>query len=327
MTTLDKTLGLWCLQSETTNNSTVFVDSVSNDNVEYNNAYHSTNQKKFGNSSIFINTDAYIELPILQNNQALDFWIYLDSNNKNILSTDNIDNYIKIDTENNIIMQWYNITGDIPIINTYSYDTLITDNNDFILNEWNHIYIYYQYSITTSPPLSLTHKGIYYSNAIIRSINTTIKLAVNGILYSKNNLRQFINTYSFGLLSSNLRFSNIDGYLEEIRISNSIITTDFDLFNTPYPIAPILLSQYYIQGMIQKDINGVLNNMESCTIRAYNRNTGILLGQDDLNNELFFEIIVPNEELIYVICLDNNLQYNAIAQDRIIPQLRYISEE
>ena len=45
MTTLNKTLGLWYLQSETTNNSTFFVDLVSNDNVKYNNAYHSTNQK------------------------------------------------------------------------------------------------------------------------------------------------------------------------------------------------------------------------------------------------------------------------------------------
>ena len=78
-------------------------------------------------------------------------------------------------------------------------------------------------------------------------------------------------------------------------------------------------SKFQINGIVMYDDIISANNI----VRLYNRATGSLIKEtlSDANGEYVFENLTSND-LVYIVCLDKNtpIQYNALINDRIIPQ-------
>lgn len=75
---------------------------------------------------------------------------------------------------------------------------------------------------------------------------------------------------------------------------------------------------YYISGLVTETVNDIPK--ASCRVRAYNRQTGELLGQDISDDYGNFYIELPSSlDLIYVTCEDET-DYNALIIDRVTPR-------
>jgi len=310
--------GEFCLQSETSDGSTVFRDSVNEGIISHSgNVYHSTNQANFGNSSIYVggssgdslgelfDINKYTDFEIGADDlyEAIDFWVYPTKNNINIIESSDENIYLKLKSNNDIEISFfkYFFTGD----GFYRYNNHIVNNTEhnLTLNQWNHIYISGMFSVYKD-----------YSIPTTFITNSITKLGINGQIFHLPNQIVWGSDFNESLVSFDVIIKNSDAYYEEIRKSENYITSDFDLFTVPYPV-----STYEVSGLVKE----VLDTVER-KVRIYKRSNGSFIKETMSNSDGTFKIdgLLDLEEY-YVVCLDDDegTEYNALIYDRIIPNI------
>lgn len=299
--------GKVCIQSETSNNSTTFTNTGS-DNINLlvnGNVYHSTDNAKFGSSSI--KTDnSYLYFNVIDNTEPytlIDFWIYPTNNNTYLLYCSDVD-YIFINNLNKLSIKWRKAE--------------IIDNIYISLNTWNHIYIGYDIDIITED-ITCSERDIFLNtitgNGTRRFSDYNIRFALNGVVYAASFdaymyscLNTQINTEPPALTTYQIGFVN--GYFEDIRFDNqNLITEIFLPFDIAYPA-----SNGNLSGLVKYKTE-FANRM----IRVYNRNTKQLLTTTNSNNDGVFDINNLLSGECFIICLDDNEneELNALIYDNL----------
>ena len=311
--------GIICLQSETTDGSTVFINSATGENyVDYSSSTditagveHSTDESLFGSSSIYMG--GTILLPRDQTFNTLDFWFCPTSNNITIASDYSLGiRYFKIDSNNNILLSLYDVYGVVSgsyIHQTYEESILSAEHN-LVLNDWNHIAIY----STQTKTSKYTGANSYCESVIYLTV------AINGILH--NFQHTFITNFDSGYnpdacFATNptagiAKINAFGGYIEELRVTEDIIDENFTPNTSPYPVVT-----YSVSGIVKEGLSTVAR-----TVRLYNRETGLLIEETTSASDGTFAINdLPTQDECYAICLDDDLgtEYNALIYDRIIP--------
>jgi len=168
---------------------------------------------------------------------------------------------------------------------TYGYISTVSTTENMNFNSWNHIYINYE-----------------------TTYGDTAYLGLNGVMYSGLANIPSQTTASVSIFSNN-------AFIDEIRFSSADqITSDYVPYTSAYPI----LNSHVVSGIVKEGTNLVPRK-----VRVYNRDTGVFIneGMSDANG--IFEVNVPSNDEIYVVCLDDDVgtEYNALIYDRITPTI------
>ena len=293
--------GRVCIQSETINNSTNFINSGS-DIVTINtngNIHHSTDLAKFGYSSIKSSINSYISI---LNNSAdytlIDFWVYPLINNGYILYGDS-NHYIFINSSNQLSIKWKGAN---------------IDNININLNNWSHISI--GYNIESEQVATSCLVGGIATPGAITYITYNIAFSLNGQIYTNNK-----DVYNYSCGATNIygsiispayyNIGYINAYYEEIRFnSNDILSDNFMPYNVPYPAYSGTLS-----GIVKYK-----TEYANRIIRVYDKFSGeLLLSTNSDDNGIINISDLPNTT-VYIICLDDDINetLEPIIYDNII---------
>lgn len=311
MATLPLGYGVLCIQSEATDGSTVFIDSSPSSVVinKSGSIQHTTDSAKYGISSIVsFGSSDYLIIPyyLFIN---IDLWVNIGSyGSGGYIYYGDSQNYLKIESNGTVTFKHQNKS--------------ITSLSPLSLNIWNHIYCGH----TQSTVVNSYECSPYYGYGVFSYttvLTQTVSLGINGTVATStgsivsNTLMCDGTNINAGLTTpTEIKICQFPGFYEEIRVfTGSIITSDFLPFGTPYPS----YTSFTISGLVKEGLNLVPR-----VIRVYNRTSGELLksGSSDANG-VFLINELPNNQECYVVCLDDDAgtQYNALIQDRVIPQL------
>ena len=292
---------VFILQSESTEGSTIFNDTGGSTGCPHpittqGSVQHTTTRSKFGTSCIYFDGTSTGKLIIPDHEEfqfgtgdfTIDLWLYPlgNSNAGRVVhkaETGNQTPYM-IYISAGILSFWTSADGGSWALQNVSMGTLS-------LNSWQHFAVVRQgFNFYT-----------FKNGNLISSVTSSHSVWNGGKQLWIGNGYSTPQPYY--------------GYIEELRISN-VARWNSSFSPEIEPYAPF--TTYSISGVVQEG-----NLPISRSVRAYNRNTGVLVGSTiSAASDGTYTIILPTNDPCYVIAVDDNagVMYNAIIYDWIIPQ-------
>ena len=275
-TTTNDTNTMLLLQSETSNGSTTFTDTVGNNTfTKSGSVRHDTGTAKFGSSSIYFLGNTYITTP--DNDSYFDFgtgdftleaWVYLSGTGPGGL----IDQSASGASSNSAYILYFDGTD---------FGTYFSSQD---ANSWN-------YSAQGSTSRST---GQWYHVAGVRNganlttyVNGTSTAQITSL--SGVELHNSSRNISFGIQNADSPSSYLDGYMEEIRISNIARYTS----NFTAPSSPFTFSSFNATG------NFTSNAISTADSSSINKAGAVITYQDNagtnaLNTDIILQLSADN---------------------------------